>query len=152
MGQRRLSRCDRFAPRSYIPHAQQAVHDEVGGGVDARELPFGAVAQRVEKRDGLGVVCRGVRRQLVESVRYALVERGAGTVVCLIDPVEGVRVELLELAYLRVGIVDIRVMRVLRVVDVELVPAHVGVEAEVREDEHERTKRCELARDGGGAC
>ena len=55
MGQRRLSRCDRFAPRSYIPHAQQAVHDEVGGGVDARELPFGAVASELRNATAWGL-------------------------------------------------------------------------------------------------
>ena len=146
MGQRRLSRFDRFAPRSYIPHAQQAVHDEVGGGVDARELPFGAVAQRVEKRDGLGVVRRGVRRQLVESVRYALVERGTGPVVRLVHAIEGVRVELPELLHLSVHGAHVCIVGLLRVVDVEFGPAHMGVETEVDKNQGERPERHQRAK------
>ena len=61
-------------------------------------------------------------------MRDALVERGARPVVRFVYAIESVRIELSELLHLSVHGAHVCIMGLLRVVDVQLVPAHMGVE------------------------
>ena len=127
---------------------QQRVDSQNRLGITGRKLAHAAVAKGVEQRDGLRVVGRRIRGQLIVPERQAFVEGGAiGTRGRAVNAVERRRVVVLNRPDSSCCGGDVGAVIVLGIAYVQLAPHAMGVDEqlngrECQEGQDDRRTRC----------